>query len=478
MQSAAWVRRILLATALAVSTSPYTVRAEDVTLTTYYPAPFGAYDELTSTGDTGLATDADARVGIGTGTPNSKLAIESGEASDGIDINNTRNDGDPRIAFQLSGATIFTAGIDDSDVDRFKIGTTAITNSTRLGLTPAGDSMLQGGDAPNRGVGGHLFLFGGDAPQGTGGNVIISTQAAAGGTAGVVAIGTAGVEYLRMTNAGNVGIRNAVPAAPLDVINQAVVRRTQNSQDAVILRGDDPNIGLELRSGASSGTPYLDFANDGAIDFDARLILLNNDTLMLDGARLGIGINALNTTMLDVNGNIATRGDRTYFLGVDNSRTHWLMAGGNNENTDRALGFQIQQRRIVAGPGWTKNFLINHPLDPAHKYLVYTTLEGPENAVFYRGEGRLDRGRAEVLLTPHFEALARSEGRTVLVTPVFESDDEPVSALAASPVKNGRFAVKAIDERNPSQRFSWEVKAVRSDVDPLETELEKSASSP
>ena len=63
----------------------------------------------------------------------------------------------------------------------------------------------------------------------------------------------------------------------------------------------------------------------------------------------------------------------------------------------------------------------------------------------------------------------------MLVTPVFEPDDEPVSALAASPVKDGRFTVKAIDDRNPAQRFSWEVKAERSDVDPLQVELEKSA---
>ncbi len=42
--------------------------AEDITLTTYYPAPYGAYDELTTTGNTYLATTS-GNVGIGTTAP-------------------------------------------------------------------------------------------------------------------------------------------------------------------------------------------------------------------------------------------------------------------------------------------------------------------------------------------------------------------------------------------------------------------------
>ena len=49
--------------------------AEEITLTTYYPAPYGAYEELTTTGNTYLATDSGS-VGIGTTGPGSgKLAV-------------------------------------------------------------------------------------------------------------------------------------------------------------------------------------------------------------------------------------------------------------------------------------------------------------------------------------------------------------------------------------------------------------------
>lgn len=120
-----------------------------------------------------------------------------------------------------------------------------------------------------------------------------------------------------------------------------------------------------------------------------------------------------------------------------------------------------------------KNFIIAHPMDAA-RYLVHTTLEGPENAVFYRGSARLYHGRAEVQLPPYFEAATRAEGRTVQVTPKFTGDDEAVSALAASAVKHGAFKVRAIDRNNPEQSFDWEVKAVRADVAPLLVEPARS----
>jgi hypothetical protein len=124
----------------------------------------------------------------------------------------------------------------------------------------------------------------------------------------------------------------------------------------------------------------------------------------------------------------------------------------------------------LASSGATaKTFVIPHPTDK-ERYLVHATLEGPESAVYYRGTGRLHHGRAEVVLPAYFEAMAREEGRTVLVTPIFDSNSERVSALAASHVVRGAFQVRGIDSNNPNQAFDWEVKAVRADVQPLVVE--------
>jgi len=120
----------------------------------------------------------------------------------------------------------------------------------------------------------------------------------------------------------------------------------------------------------------------------------------------------------------------------------------------------------------TKRFVIDHPLDPENRTLAHACVEGPEAAVYYRGSGRLVEGRAEVELPEYFEALARTEDRTVMLTAVCD-EGEPVAVLAASPVRGGRFTVRAADGSNPRQRFHWEVKAVRADVDRLVVEPTK-----
>jgi hypothetical protein len=119
-----------------------------------------------------------------------------------------------------------------------------------------------------------------------------------------------------------------------------------------------------------------------------------------------------------------------------------------------------------------KQFVIDHPLDPENRSLTHACIEGPEAGVYYRGSGRLDDGRAEIELPEYFEALTHTEDRTVMLTAMCEHD-EPVAVLAASPVRRGRFVVRAADGSNPRQRFHWEVKAVRADVDRLEVESVK-----
>jgi hypothetical protein len=122
-----------------------------------------------------------------------------------------------------------------------------------------------------------------------------------------------------------------------------------------------------------------------------------------------------------------------------------------------------------------KNFSISHPLDPDRLRLSHGSIEGPEYAVFYRGQAELEDGVATITLPTYFEALTRKQGRTVQLTPLAE-DDGPISALAASRVRDGAFTVRALDDSNPSQEFYWEVKAVRSDVESLAVEVQRSDS--
>ena len=163
-----------------------------------------------------------------------------------------------------------------------------------------------------------------------------------------------------------------------------------------------------------------------------------------------------------------------------------FITGGLRVDGETRLGYGGQQTLIdgdlrvirdvnVSGSlsvSGSKNFVINHPLDPENKQLVHSTLEGPEIAVFYRGEAQLQSGKAIIELPSYFEALTRKEGRTVLLTPKFDNS-EPISSLAASSVADGKFQVRAVDGNNTSQKFYWEVKAIRADVPPLEVEKVK-----
>ena len=183
---------------------------------------------------------------------------------------------------------------------------------------------------------------------------------------------------------------------------------------------------------------------------------------------VGIGNNVRNYTGVSTGGNIC-------FPRISTARggSYIRLLDGSIAFTTVATNGSIIDVMTLSSSGMSvtgaKNFDIPHPLDPENKRLVHSSLEGPEIGVYYRGEEQLKNGEVVIELPNYFEALTRKEGRTVLLTPVFEGD-EAISNLAASVVKDGKFSVRAIDSSNPSQKFYWEVKAIRSDMDPLVVE--------
>lgn len=64
--------------------------------------------------------------------------------------------------------------------------------------------------------------------------------------------------------------------------------RSGGSTASVII-GTDNNAFIEMREDDNAGLPYIDFSNDNATDYDARIQLTGNDSLFIDGANVGIG---------------------------------------------------------------------------------------------------------------------------------------------------------------------------------------------
>ena len=73
-----------------------------------------------------------------TATAANPVTIKSSGATTEVAIDNTASDGDPILDFKLSGTAIITMGVDDSDSDIFKIGTTSITTNVAMQIPTAG----------------------------------------------------------------------------------------------------------------------------------------------------------------------------------------------------------------------------------------------------------------------------------------------------------------------------------------------------
>jgi|GEM_PF-3691109 len=80
-------------------------------------------------------------------------------------------------------------------------------------------------------------------------------------------------------NNGFVGIKTNNPSTELDVNGEI----SWGATGAML--SSDQGASIELRG---SGTPFIDFSNDGAIDNDARIILTANNQLAITGADLAV----------------------------------------------------------------------------------------------------------------------------------------------------------------------------------------------
>lgn len=124
---------------------------------------------------------------------------------------------------------------------------------------------------------------------------------------------------------------------------------------------------------------------------------------------------------------------------------------------------------ITAG---TKDFKIDHPLDPANKYLVHASVESSEMKNIYDGNVTTDsQGHATVQLPTWFEALNTDFRYQLTVIGQF------AQAIVARKIENNQFEVAT---NLPSVEVSWQVTGVRQDAfakaHPLIVEPQKEAS--
>ena len=119
----------------------------------------------------------------------------------------------------------------------------------------------------------------------------------------------------------------------------------------------------------------------------------------------------------------------------------------------------------------TKHFKIDHPLDPANKYLVHASVESSEMMNIYTGNLITDaQGYATVQLPEWFEALNTDFRYQLTVIGQF------AQAIVARKIENHQFQIRT---SAPNVELSWQVTGVRQDAyakaHPLVVEEEKEA---
>ena len=123
---------------------------------------------------------------------------------------------------------------------------------------------------------------------------------------------------------------------------------------------------------------------------------------------------------------------------------------------------------VVSG---SKNFMIDHPLDPANKYLFHSCIESPDRMNIYNGNIITDAsGLATVELPGYFETLNIDYRYQLTVIGQF------AQAIVWEKIHNNRFVIKT---DRPNIEVSWQVTGIRNDAyakaHPMVVEKEKDA---
>jgi len=102
------------------------------------------------------------------------------------------------------------------------------------------------------------------------------------------------------------------------------------------------------------------------------------------------------------------------------------------------------------------SFQIDHPLDPANKYLYHSFVESPDMKNIYDGTVVTDgSGYATVTLPDWFEALNRDFRYQLTAI------GQPAQAWVATKINNNSFAIKT---DKPNVEVSWQVTGIRQDA--------------
>jgi hypothetical protein len=254
--------------------------------------------------------------------------------------------------------------------------------------------------------------------------------------------------------------------------------------------------------GDTGGSPELFAGVLGTADNAVSALFLNastvSPTLAIENDDVHLGDEVFSAVMAGV-GATATIGDpgcNVGFIalqlgpaGMSNCNNYTLTGGVNGDtyiNAQTGSGVHIrinsvEQLEATSGnvnvygnftATGTKNFRIDHPLDPANKYLFHAAVESSEVLNLYSGNVALDASGEAVVQLPEWFEVINKDFRYQLTSIGAPGRD----LYIAEEVSGGHFKIAG---GRPGGKVSWQVSGVRNDAwekaHPMVVEADKGA---
>jgi len=258
----------------------------------------------------------------------------------------------------------------------------------------------------------------------------------------------------------------------------------------------NPNTGaLVLRNSEGNGTVTLQSINDsGNVSISDST---GNPVVAMGNTDLGVGIGVRqgnpDQTVAVVfgdsesrtlggmfGGNLPVFGQSAAFFTVDPDTQQTVSVIGGNRNVGgrvevynffgtRTAGMHGDSGLVF---GNVKSFIVADPSD-SNRMIKYTSLEGPEAAIYVRGTANLVSGRAYIDFPDHFSAMAVPSSITVTLTPRSARS----MGLASVNVSSQGIEVAELGGGRNSYAFDYVAHAVRKGYEDYEVYLTKEQAS-